>query len=60
MLHSIETRLSASTGCLNSRAKASASGRATLSATPPGGSGTTIMIGLSDAVGADIGPNATI
>ena len=40
-------RFSTITDCFNSRASASATGRATVSATPPGGNGTTIVIGLS-------------
>jgi hypothetical protein len=38
---------STTTLCLSSRASASATGRATVSATPPGGNGTTIVTGRS-------------
>src|SRR6187200_3433138 len=38
---------SITTGCFSSRDSASATGRATVSATPPGGNGTIIVIGLS-------------
>src|SRR3954452_1658942 len=40
-------RFSTTTGCLSSRASASATGRATVSATPPGGNGTIIVIVFS-------------
>jgi hypothetical protein len=43
-------RLSTTTDCLSSRPSASATGRATVSATPPGGNGTIIVIGLSGHV----------
>jgi len=52
---------SITTGCFNSRDSASATGRATVSATPPGGNGTIIVIGLSGywANAADDAANAT-
>ena len=37
-------------GCFSSRDSASATGRATVSATPPGGNGTIIVTGLSGQV----------
>ena len=42
---------STTTGCFSSRASASATGRATVSATPPGGKGTIIVIGRSGQAG---------
>ena len=39
-------RFSMTTGTLSTRDIASATGRATISATPPGGKGTTIVIGF--------------
>ena len=41
---------SITTGCFSSRDSASATGRATVSATPPGGNGTIIVTGLSGQV----------
>src|SRR5215831_4729185 len=43
-------RFSTTTDCLSSRESASATGRATVSATPPGGNGTIIVIGRSGHV----------